>query len=336
MRGWHGSRSYEAAWIETSISEPGRLCWIIAGKTHWRWGGCLTNFVWYRAKPTVRENLMQDRIQSLTRPVSRKECWHVRPVGRHAYEKRGKFFASNFKEAEFYGRPSDVPEKLVIACPLVGDNDTIERQLIGSVESHPNITVGERLALDAKLFAQDSRQLRLRFQQEDESQPGLRSVRWRVHRTARRRLVSRPTRNWQESPGASHRPCRHPTGIPRALSRDPHFARRTRRSHARRHPQRAHGVPGHRAPAHPRRSRHAQAAAHRRRRTAGNHHAPLRARQHHADLEPSRGRLGQTAGRCGRRERHARPLTAPLCRCSVGPAVWPARSPSASRRHGSA
>src|SRR5260370_12642212 len=186
---------------------------------------------------------MQDRIQSLIRHVSRKDWWHVRPVDHHGYEKRGKFFASNFKEAEFYGRPSDVPEKLVIACPLVGDNDTIERQLIGRVESHPNITVGERLALDAKLFAQDSRQLRLRFQHEDKSQPQLRSVRWRVHRTARRRLVSRPPRNWQESPGASHRPSRHPTGIPPALSRDPHFAQRTRRSHARRHPPRAHGRP---------------------------------------------------------------------------------------------
>jgi len=39
----------------------------------------------------------------------------------------------------------------MIACPLVGDNDTIERQLIGRVESHPIIPVRERLALDAKL-----------------------------------------------------------------------------------------------------------------------------------------------------------------------------------------
>jgi len=37
--------------------------------------------------------------------------------------------------------------------------------------------------------------------------------------------VSRPTRHRQESPGASDRPCRHPTGIPRALSRDPRLAR---------------------------------------------------------------------------------------------------------------
>jgi hypothetical protein len=43
---------------------------------------------------------------------------------------------------------------------------------------------------------------------------------------------------------------------------------------------------------------------------AGDHHAPLRARQHHVDLQPSGGRLGQTAGRCGRRHRHARPPVA--------------------------
>ena len=94
---------------------------------------------------------MQDRIQKLVRHVNRKDWWHVTPVDPRAYEKRGKFFASSFREAQFYGRPSDVPEKVTIACPLVGDNDTIERKLIGRVESHTNITVRERFALDAKL-----------------------------------------------------------------------------------------------------------------------------------------------------------------------------------------
>jgi hypothetical protein len=75
------------------------------------------------------------------------------------------------------------------------------------------------------------RQLRLHFQQEDESQPGLRSGHWRFYRTPRRCPVSRPTRHWQESSGAGHRTRRHPTRLPRGLSRDPHFARRTGRSH---------------------------------------------------------------------------------------------------------
>jgi hypothetical protein len=94
---------------------------------------------------------MQDRIQKLIRHVNRKDWWHVTPAEPRAYEKRGKFFSSTFGEAEFYGRPNDIPERVAIASPLIGDNDTIERKLIGRVESHPNISVRERFVLDAKL-----------------------------------------------------------------------------------------------------------------------------------------------------------------------------------------
>src|ERR1700683_4880443 len=54
-------------------------------------------------------------------------------------------------------------------------------------------------------------------------------------------------------------------------------------------------------------------------RTAGDHHGPLRARQHHPDLEPPSGRLGQITGRRSRRERYARPLTAPRPRAQMRP-----------------
>jgi hypothetical protein len=94
---------------------------------------------------------MRDHIQILITHVNRKGWWHVKPADATAYEKRGKFLASTFQEAEFYGRPGDQPEKVTIASPIVGDNDTIERQLIGRVQSHPEITVRERFALDAKL-----------------------------------------------------------------------------------------------------------------------------------------------------------------------------------------
>lgn len=47
------------------------------------------------------------------------------------------------------------------------------------------------------------------------------------------------------------------------------------------------------------------------------HHAPLRTSQHHADLESPGGRLGETAGRCGRGQRHARSPTAPWTRAQV-------------------
>jgi hypothetical protein len=94
---------------------------------------------------------VSDDIQKLIKHVNRKDWWHVEPVDPSAYEKRGKFLSSTFGEAEFYGRPGDSPEKVVIANPVVGDNDTVERKLIGRVASHPDITVRARFALDAKL-----------------------------------------------------------------------------------------------------------------------------------------------------------------------------------------
>jgi hypothetical protein len=94
---------------------------------------------------------MRDHIQTLVAHVNRKSWWHVKPADASAYKKRGKFLASSFQEAEFYGRPGDQPEKVTIASPVVGDNDTIERKLIGRVESYQEITVKERFTLDAKL-----------------------------------------------------------------------------------------------------------------------------------------------------------------------------------------
>jgi hypothetical protein len=94
---------------------------------------------------------MPERIRRLIQRINRKDWWHVQPVDPRAYQKRGKFFASSFSEAEFYGRPQDEPEKVTIASPVVGSNDTIERKLLGGVKSCPDITVRERFALDAKL-----------------------------------------------------------------------------------------------------------------------------------------------------------------------------------------
>lgn len=94
---------------------------------------------------------MRDHMQRLIAHVNRKDWWHVKPADATAYEKRGKFLASSFQEAEFYGRPGDQPERVTIASPVVGDNETIERKLIGRVESYPEITLRERFALDAKL-----------------------------------------------------------------------------------------------------------------------------------------------------------------------------------------
>jgi len=65
------------------------------------------------------------RFQKLIAFANRKPWWHVPPADGDAYEKRGKFLASSFAEAEFYGRPLDKPQKVSVSKPLVGDEKRI-------------------------------------------------------------------------------------------------------------------------------------------------------------------------------------------------------------------
>jgi hypothetical protein len=93
---------------------------------------------------------MQADAKLLTR-INRKPWWHVPPMDAAAYSKRGKFLASTYKEAEFYGRPNDKPERVLISSPLVGTNQTIERRLFGKTISFENFPVQKRFALDARM-----------------------------------------------------------------------------------------------------------------------------------------------------------------------------------------
>jgi hypothetical protein len=63
--------------------------------------------------------------------VNRKYWWHVPPSDPNAYAYRGKFFASSYREAEFYGRPENEPTRVNIFNPLVGDEATILVALFG-------------------------------------------------------------------------------------------------------------------------------------------------------------------------------------------------------------
>jgi hypothetical protein len=83
--------------------------------------------------------------------VNRKDWWHVPPRDPTAYRKRGKFFASSFREAAFWGRPLNDPQRVAIARPLIGDEDTIEKMLLGRCVSSEYIAVEKRWALDAKM-----------------------------------------------------------------------------------------------------------------------------------------------------------------------------------------
>lgn len=106
----------------------------------------------------------QEFIEKLIQRINRKDWWHVTPVDPKSYSRRGKFLASTYRAAEFWGRPNDVPERVVVKNPLVGDEETIERTLLGRFESNtwPDIAVDiaadrpfaeRRYALDAKLYA---------------------------------------------------------------------------------------------------------------------------------------------------------------------------------------
>ena len=87
--------------------------------------------------------------------------------------------------------------------------------------------------------------------------------------------------------------------------------------HHRRLAQRVHGVASLATAADPRRSGHAQTATDGGGRSTGAHHASLRACQYAGHLQSPGGRLGQTAGRCGRCWCHARSPAASRPRLEV-------------------
>ena len=86
--------------------------------------------------------------------------WHVTPQDPDAYKKRGKFLASTYLRAEFYGRPNLEPERVEIKNPVFGFSEKeILKQLFGSTGSNlfeaiNNATKDvyrKRIALDAKM-----------------------------------------------------------------------------------------------------------------------------------------------------------------------------------------
>ena len=94
-------------------------------------------------------------IEKLIARINRKDWWHVPPSDPKAYEKRGMFLASTFREAEFWGRPLDIPIRVTVRNPIIGDESAIQNQL-GVV---PPMSPGEgspkllewRWKLDAKM-----------------------------------------------------------------------------------------------------------------------------------------------------------------------------------------
>lgn len=90
-------------------------------------------------------------VARLVAHVNRKEWWHVPPRDPNSYSNRGKFLASSFREAEFWGRPLDEPQRVAICKPLIGDEEAIEKKLFGRRLSSEDITMKQRWKLDAKM-----------------------------------------------------------------------------------------------------------------------------------------------------------------------------------------
>jgi hypothetical protein len=78
----------------------------------------------------LSESNAGSQTDKLIQHVNKKDWYHVPPAeGQAAYAKRGQFFASNYKDAEFYGRPLDEAQNPQIKKPLVGDEATIGKEL---------------------------------------------------------------------------------------------------------------------------------------------------------------------------------------------------------------
>jgi hypothetical protein len=101
----------------------------------------------------------------LIRKINAGEWWHVAPRDPDAYKKRGKFLASTYLQAEFYGRPNDAPEKVTINNPVFGfSEEEIWKQIIPYYKDNKlmmdilNGTDGEnlyehRVMIDAMMFS---------------------------------------------------------------------------------------------------------------------------------------------------------------------------------------
>ncbi|MFH1232742.1 MAG: BRO family protein [Patescibacteria group bacterium] len=107
--------------------------------------------------PTTLKKILVDKInQSL--------WWHVTPSDPDAYKKRGKFLASTYSQAAFYGKPNIKPGRVKILHPLCSDSektilkvlfpDTHQRMLLFVTGANGSDYYARRINLDAKMHKQ--------------------------------------------------------------------------------------------------------------------------------------------------------------------------------------
>lgn len=98
--------------------------------------------------------------------INRSNWWHVPPSNSNAYQERGKFLASTYAQAEFYGRPNMESEKVNIKNPVFGFSEAeILGQLFDKEELATLLTLcaelakadssiyEKRITLDAKMYS---------------------------------------------------------------------------------------------------------------------------------------------------------------------------------------
>jgi hypothetical protein len=83
--------------------------------------------------------------------INSHSWWRTALPGEKAVNARGLFYASSFKDAEFYGRPIDTPFRVKVTNPLFSDEPLI-MQFLGLSLQSPGISIKERFALDAKMM----------------------------------------------------------------------------------------------------------------------------------------------------------------------------------------
>lgn len=101
---------------------------------------------------------------TLINKINSSDWWHVPPLDKNAYKKRGKFLASTYLQAEFYGRPNMQPEKVNIKNPVYGFSEleilrklsptSIAKTLLNEVLETNDDFYEKRKALDKQIYKQ--------------------------------------------------------------------------------------------------------------------------------------------------------------------------------------
>ncbi|MBY0427659.1 MAG: hypothetical protein K2Q32_00395 [Alphaproteobacteria bacterium] len=101
----------------------------------------------------------------LIKIINRSAWWHVMPIDPNAYKKRGKFLASSYSQAQFYGRPNIESEKVNIKNPVFGFSEieillqlfekadqTAALNLYNELIKSDSNTYKMRIELDSKMY----------------------------------------------------------------------------------------------------------------------------------------------------------------------------------------